>query len=115
MANKFNHFFTNVAENLSKSIKKGNTKYQDYLKNPNESSLFLKETTPHEVNLILQQMDCKKSTDIYGISNKFIKLAGIDVIEVLFSIFNRCIVEGIFPQCIKTCKNYTYSQRRFPI
>ena len=33
------------------------TKVQDYLKTPNESSLFLKETTPHEVNQILLQMD----------------------------------------------------------
>ena len=57
VANKFNQFFTNVADDLSKSIKKGNTTFQDYLKNPNESSLFLKETTPHEVSQILQQMD----------------------------------------------------------
>ena len=104
VANKFNHFFTNVAENLSKSIKKGNTKYQDYLKNPNESSLFLKGTTPHELNLILQQMDSKKSIDIYGISTKCIKLAGPDVIEVLSSIFNRSILEGIFPNALKLAK-----------
>ena len=49
-------------------------------------------------------MDSKKSIDIYGISTKFIKLAGPDVIEVLSSIFNRCILEGIFPNALKLAK-----------
>ena len=104
VANKFNHFFTNVAENLSKRIKNGNTKFQDYLKNPNESSLFLNETTPHEVHLLLQQIDSKKCADIYGISAKFLKLAGHVLTEILSTIFNRCIQEGIFPDALNLAK-----------
>ena len=104
VASKFNHFFTNVAENLSKRIKNGNTKFQDYLKTPNESSLFLNETTPHEVHLLLQQIDSKKCADIYGISAKFLKIAGHVLTEILSSIFNRYIQEGIFPDALKLGK-----------
>ena len=56
LANKFNNFFINVAENLSKKIKKPNTEYQDHLKNPNKSSLFLTEITPHEIYQIIQNI-----------------------------------------------------------
>ena len=40
VANKFNEYFINVAGKLSAKIQNKNTKFQDYLKNPNESSLF---------------------------------------------------------------------------
>ena len=44
----------NVAENLSNKITNKNTKFQEYLKNPNKSSL-LKETTPDEIRLIINE------------------------------------------------------------
>ena len=49
-------------------------------------------------------MDSKKSADIYGISAKLLKLAGPGLIEVLSTIFNRCILEGIFPNALKLAK-----------
>ena len=64
VANKFNEYFINVAGKLSAKIQNKNTKFQDYLKNPNESSLFLKETTPDEVNLIINSLSANKSRDI---------------------------------------------------
>ena len=96
IANKFNHYFTNIAENLSKQIKKPNTKFQDYLNNPNMHSLFLKETTPHEIDLFISNLDQNKGSDIYGISTKLIKLAA--------TIFNKCIEEGNFPDVLKMSK-----------
>ena len=36
--NKFNTYFSNVAQNLLKDLGKTNNKYQDYLKNPSEHS-----------------------------------------------------------------------------
>ena len=71
IANKFNHYFTNIAENLSKQIKNPNTKFQDYLNNPNMHSLFLKETTPREIDLFISNLDQNKGSDIYGISKTY--------------------------------------------
>ena len=65
------------------------------------------ETTPDEAKQILLQMDSKKSADIYGISAKYFKLAGPVVIEVLSSIFNRCILEDIFHNALKLAKIIT--------
>ena len=53
VANKFYQYFINVAGNLSNKITNKNTKFQDYLKNPNKATLFLKETTPDEITLII--------------------------------------------------------------
>ena len=72
-----------MAENLSKNIKKPNTEYQDYLKNPDESSLFLTETTPHEIYQIIQTFYSNKGADIFGISAKILKLAGPSLTEIL--------------------------------
>ena len=49
VANKFNDFFLNIAEKLSSKIPNKNSRYQDYLKNPNKSRFYLKETTPDEI------------------------------------------------------------------
>ena len=35
VANKFNKYFVNVADKLAKDIPNHNSKYQDFLKNPN--------------------------------------------------------------------------------
>ena len=66
VANKFNDFFLTIADKLSAKIEKKPTKFQDYLKNPNRSSFFLKETTPDQVYKIIPALDGKKSGDIHG-------------------------------------------------
>ena len=43
VADTVNTYFVNVAQKLVSNMGNSNTKYQDYLKNPNESSLFLIE------------------------------------------------------------------------
>ena len=70
IANRFNLYLSNVAENLCKQINKPSTK--DYLKNPTKHSLFLKETTRHEISIIISNFDQNKDSDIYGISPKLI-------------------------------------------
>ena len=65
ISNSFNQYFVNVADNLANKMPNKNTKFQDYLKNPNKTELFLKETTPHDIN----ELNINKSNDIYGISS----------------------------------------------
>ena len=42
IANKFNKYYINVAQNLIKEMGETDNKFQDYLKNPNEHCFFLK-------------------------------------------------------------------------
>ena len=104
VANKFNDFFLNIAEKLSAKITKKNTKFQDYLKNPNRSIFSLKETTPDETVKIINELDGKKSSDIHNISPDIVKLSSQAVAELLSVVFNRCVSEGIFPQAMKMAK-----------
>ena len=75
VANKFNNYFVNAADNLLKDMGEANNQYQDYLKNPSEHSFFLKEIEPIETLKLLKNLDLKKSSDIYGIPPKLTKIA----------------------------------------
>ena len=67
-------------------------------------SIFLKETTPHEISIIIANFDQNKSSDIYEISPKIIKQAGPALSNLLTIIFNKSIKEGIFPDASKVSK-----------
>ena len=64
VTNEFKKFI-NVAQNLLKDLGDTNNQFQDYLKNLNEHSLFLKETEPEEVFKILRELNAKKDTDVH--------------------------------------------------
>ena len=104
IANSFNHYFTNVADELSKKISNTNNKFQDFLKNPNEHSIFFKETTPHEIILIINNLQSTNTNDVYGISTKFVKLGSPALVENLSIIFYKSIQEGTFPDLLKLAK-----------
>ena len=104
VAYKFNDFFLNIAEKLSAKIENKNSKFQDYLKNPNKSSFHLKETAPDEFVKLIKNLDSKKSGDIYNITPDIVKLSNQSVAQCLSIIFNRCIREGHFPDALKTAK-----------
>ena len=104
VSNKFNTYYTNVAQNLTEKLGRPNNKYQDYLKNPNKHSIFLNEIEPDEVLNLLLKIDSKKSADVYGFSPKLIKLAAPAIYINLTRIFNISFRLGQFPDKLKTAK-----------
>lgn len=64
MANKFNKYFINLAQKLLKDL--GESNHIDCLKKPNENSFFLKETGRDEIHKLLQKVNIKKGSNIYG-------------------------------------------------
>ena len=104
VVNNFNRFYTTVAQKLVEKIDKVNNKFQDYLKNPNKHSIFLNETDPGEVSDILNKLDIKKASDIYGISPKLIKSASLPLSFLLAQVFNRSFQLGQFPDNLKVAK-----------
>ena len=104
VANKFNKFYTTVADKLVRKLGNPTTKFQDYLKNPNKHSIFLNETDPGEVATLIHKLDVRKSGDIYGVNARLVKDAGPSVATNLSIIFNLCIEKGTFPQLLKTAK-----------
>ena len=104
IGNSFNHYFTNIADSLSKKIPKTNNAYQDYLKNPNEHSIYLNETTPREITLVINSLKSSNTSDIYGITSKFIILSSTAIVNNLSILFNKSLHEGTFPNLFKTAK-----------
>ena len=104
VANKFNKFYTTIADKLVANLGKPSTKFQDYLKNPNEHTLFLNETDHGEVAILLYKQDITKSGDIYGISPRLVKDAGPSMATNLSFLFNKSMETGIFPQLLKKSK-----------
>ena len=86
MANKFNNYTVNVAKNLLKYIGKSNSKFPDFLKNPNEHSFFINETDPIEVSDLLHKTNVNEATDICGIPLKLVKMAAGKLKDNLVSI-----------------------------
>ena len=97
VTSKFNGYFINVAQNLLKDLGENNNEFQYYLKNPNNHSFFLKEVNPEEVHKLLLKINAKKSSDIFGISPKLIKLSAEFIKGHLSLIFNESLKGGIVP------------------
>ena len=97
VANQFSNYFVAVAKKLTKKIGQTNNKYQDYLKNSNEHSLYLTEMEPYQIRTQIQNLNSKKTIDIFGISANFLKLAGDKIIQPLTFLFNESLSYGIVP------------------
>ena len=104
VSEKFNHFYTTIADNLVSKLGNSNNKYQDYLKNPNVHSLFLNEIEPDEVLSLLQKLNPNKSADYFGISPKFLKISAEHIYQPLTYIYNLSFTTGIFPDKMKIAK-----------
>lgn len=102
VADAFNNYFINVAQKLSNELGEPNTKFQDYLKNPNKSSFCLHETEPGEVLKYIQQINIGKSPDIYGISPQLVRIADVTIAYPLANIFNKSFRQGVFPDMLKS-------------
>ena len=111
VASKFNKYYTSVADNLIQNLGETNTKYQDYLKNPNKSTIYINETDYGEVSEILSSLDITKAGDLFAITPKLIKLAGTELTENLTQLFNKSLSTGVFPDVLKLAKVYTCIQR----
>ena len=101
VANKFNEFFTNVAQKLVERMGKSNRTINDYLLNPIKNTIFLKPADAAEISNLILQLDESKATDVYGIPVKLIKLVQYTISEPLSMIFNQCFVSGTFPEKLK--------------
>ena len=61
VSEQFNKYFVTVAKNLVDDIWETANKFQNYPKNPNEHSMFLKEVEPGE---IINNLEIKKAKNI---------------------------------------------------
>ena len=78
-----------VAKDIVDDIGEIANKFQDYLKNPNEHSMFLKEIGPSEIKKIINNLDIQKANDIFDITPTLLKVASDRTTELFTFLFNK--------------------------
>ena len=103
ICSEFNNYFVNVADKLNKS--KYTTiqphDFKKFLNNPSSSSIFLSPITSAEIIDIINKLDSRKSNNI---SPKLLKALSSSFSNVLFYLFNSCMLSGVFPDELKIAK-----------
>ena len=110
VGNKFNTFYTTVAQKLVDKMKPPVTRYKDYLKNPIDKTFYMQPTCAKEIEQLIKELDSSKSNDIYDISIKVIKIAAPHISDILSDIFNKSFLTGVFPQKLNMHLYYHYTK-----
>ena len=89
LSNALNNYFADVGSKLASLYKTAN-------------SNFLKPIIEQEILLQIGALNQNKSTPNNGILIKFMKLTAGVITPILTSSYNKCFLEGIFPNILKT-------------
>ena len=107
VANIFNSYFANVANEIRNTLPCPNKNFTEYLPSRGSRtafSAFLFLTTEGEISIIIKQLKRKFSLGIDGISTDILKFLPHNIISAITHIFNRSLAEGYFPNKFKTSK-----------
>jgi len=105
MANEFNNFFTSVGLKISETVKPTNIKPEDYMPVLQDlQELDLGTTNQVHVCDIIKSLQSKNSMDIDGISTKLLKFLSIELSWPLAHIFNLSLINGVFPDRLKSSR-----------
>ena len=100
IGNKFNEYFSTIAQKLVDQIKT-QKKFEEFLDKPNEKSFFMIRTDKNEIERIIAALDSNKASDIYGMSVDVLKILSPHISQILSEIFNESLSTGIFSDHMK--------------
>ncbi len=113
IANKFNHFFTNIGLNLSKQIKNSRKlTFENYLDHKYNHNFQFQNVDEEFVTSIINKLAPKTSYGFDGISTKLIKTLQDTLVKPITLIINQMLFTGIFSRQIKIGKDNSNSQKR---
>ena len=103
ICNTLNNFFVNVGPTLAKNVTPSTPELASNSIPSNSNSFFL-PITPNEVFKQILSLNSHKALGPDNISVKYIKTASEFISITLCEIFNKCVIEGIFPNELKIAK-----------
>ena len=74
ISNKFNDYFSNVAENARSKIPYSSKHFSEFLKNSNDKSFFISPTDETEIISCITSLNSNKSSGPYSIPIKILQL-----------------------------------------
>ena len=104
VANSFNDFFTSIADSIRDKIQPANHHFSNFMKNPNQRSLFFSPSTPEEIGKIINSFSPSKSNGPNSIPVKLLKLLNQDFSTQISFLINRSLETGVFPSSLKISK-----------
>ena len=101
----FNDYFSNIGLQVSENIK-ATSDNNIYYKMPltNTTLFFLSPISNFEIETIINETNVKYSNDTYNLNISVIKYIRVEITTILFILFNRYLVKGIFPISLKKNK-----------
>ena len=100
--NHFNHYFTNVANNLNSSKSPDEfTDYTKFMKHRVENTIEFREIDKSEIDEIIHDLNPNKSSDM---SPRILKLFKGVLSPTLAILFNNCMYGGVFPDVLKVAR-----------
>ena len=105
IANEFCNFFNEIGMKYSAAIPPPKCQYHQYLgTSQNTRSIFLSPTDCNEIINIMKSLKSKSSSGPDGISGKFLKQIGSEIVVPLVIIINKSLSEGFVPDELKIAK-----------
>ena len=104
ISNQFNDFFVNVGPKLASNIHSSGKNYLDYLKDPKNSSMYMKPIVEMDITKMIEKFNQNKSAGNDDICNYIVKKVVKDILKPLTMIFNLSISTGIVPDKLKIAK-----------
>ena len=103
IANEFNNFFTNIGPKLAQKIPQPSRPFQSYMKTVN-SELENKKVTTNELKEAFFSLKINKSAGFDDMSYNVVKNCFGELSDPLLHIFNLSLLNGMFPDSLKTAK-----------
>ena len=104
IANAFNSYFCNVAEEIQSTIKFSLRSFDYFLNDSFTNSFFISPTDSIEVFDIINELKSEKSHGPNGIPTKILHLLNAEISPLLADIFNLSFQSGKFPSILKIAK-----------
>lgn len=102
IANAFNSHFVNIGTSIARSVN-SDVDPSIYLRGDYADSFFFAPVTPNLVNQMINSLK-NKSSDISLLSIRGLRFVSNLVSPVLAEIYNKSLLQGSFPECLKTAK-----------
>ena len=101
IANKFNSYFTSIANDIQSKIHSSHTNFYKYLKEQNAHSFFLSPTNSLEISTLISKMNNRKASGPNSIPTFILKQLNYEISIVLSKLFNLSFATGVFPDILK--------------
>lgn len=101
----YNKYCIQSVANIMSAVPHDEHQAMEYLQNGNYASNSVKFNweiiTTEEVMNSINSLSLSRSQDAYGLSNYFVKNTIYVYFTPLTMLFNLCLLQGIFPKCLK--------------